>query len=297
MPSAQKPDWLRVRIPSGEGYARLHALIRSQRLHTVCDEARCPNVAECWGVHGTATIMLMGDVCTRACRFCAVTSGNPAPLDPGEPERVARSISAIGLRYAVLTSVCRDDLEDGGASHIAGTVSAIKRLSPGTVVEVLIPDFEGSRESLGTVIGSGPDVIGHNVETVERLTPKLRDRRASYRSSLEVLSWLHANGNGALVKSSLMLGLGETDEDIDAVLRDLRTAEVDILTIGQYLQPSKRHHPVVEYVHPDRFGSLRQKALSLGFSFVASGPLVRSSYHASEAFALSATRAKVRGRG
>jgi len=256
-------------------------------LHTVCEEAHCPNVHECWG-GGTATIMLMGSVCTRGCRFCAVTSGHPKGyLDPLEPWKVAQVISEWGLDYIVLTSVARDDLPDGGAEHFAKTIRAIKQKTPRTLVEVLIPDFRGDINALKTVVDAQPDVIDHNIETVERLTPRVRDRRASYRQSLAVLENVKKLDPTRYTKSSIMVGLGETDEEVLQTMRDLRAVGVDILTIGQYLRPSPRHIEVVEYVHPDKFAQWKEAGEALGFRYVASGPLVRSSYRAGEFFVKS----------
>lgn len=253
-------------------------------MHTVCEEAHCPNVHECWG-GGTATIMLMGSVCTRGCRFCAVTSGHPKGyLDPLEPWKVAQVVSEWGLDYIVLTSVARDDLPDGGAEHFAKTIRAIKQKTPRTLVEVLIPDFRGDINALKTVVEAQPEVIGHNIETVERLTPKVRDRRASYRQSLAVLENVKKLDPTRYTKSSIMVGLGETDEEILQTMRDLRAVGVDILTIGQYLRPSPRHLEVVEYVHPQKFAQWKEIGEALGFRYVASGPLVRSSYRAGEFF-------------
>lgn len=259
-------------------------------LHTVCEGARCPNVHECWG-SGTATVMLLGEVCTRNCRFCAVAKGRPEPPDPEEPEKVAQAVAAWGLDYVVLTSVSRDDLPDGGAAHFAKTVEALKRRKPGVLVELLIPDFQGKMESLKRVVEAGPDVVGHNLETVERLTPLVRDRRAGYRRSLEVLAEIKRLEPSIYTKSSIMLGLGETEEEVLQTMRDLREAGVDFLTLGQYLQPTLRHLEVQEYITPEKFDSYRQLGEELGFLAVASGPLVRSSYRAGELF-LKALRSR-----
>lgn len=280
----RKPEWLKIRPPAGEGYTYIKQTLRAHSLYTVCEEAHCPNIHECWG-GGTATIMLMGGVCTRGCRFCAVTSGHPQGwLDPLEPFKVAKVLKEWGLDYVVLTSVARDDLPDGGAAHFAQTVRLIKDESPQMLVEVLIPDFQGRRESLQTIVASGADVIGHNIETVERLTPKVRDRRASYRQSLSVLETIKALDPTRYTKSAIMVGLGETEEEVLQTMRDLRSVGVDILTIGQYLRPSKRHIEVYEYVHPRQFERYRKLGEELGFLYVASGPLVRSSYRAGEFF-------------
>jgi len=275
---------LKVRPPSGENYKRIKQTLRAHSLYTVCEEAHCPNIHECWS-GGTATIMLMGGVCTRGCRFCAVASGHPrGRLDPLEPWKVAKVLKEWGLDYVVLTSVARDDLPDGGAAHFAQTVRLIKEQSPEMLVEVLIPDFRGSVESLRTIVASGADVIGHNIETVERLTPKVRDRRASYRQSLYVLETIKALNPSCYTKSAIMVGLGETEEEVLRTMRDLRSVGVDILTIGQYLRPSPKHLEVQEYVHPRRFRRYRELGEELGFLYVASGPLVRSSYRAGEFF-------------
>jgi len=286
MPSSQtapKPEWLKVKAPGGENYAHLKQLLRGSKLHTVCEEASCPNVAECWG-GGTATVMLMGDTCTRGCKFCHVKSGNPRGLiDHEEPRKVAEAIAELGLTYVVLTSVDRDDLPDGGSNHFATTVENIKRLSPNTLVEVLIPDFRGNEDQIRRIAGCGADVLAHNVETVERLTPKVRDGRATYRQSLDVLRKLKEM-SGKYTKSSLMLGLSETAEEVSQAMDDLRAEKVDILTLGQYLRPSNWHLPVHEYVHPSTFKSFEELGLKKGFLFVPSGPLVRSSYKAGEKF-------------
>ena len=280
----RKPDWLRVRAPGGETHARLKRLVRQQRLHTVCEEARCPNIGECWS-SGTATIMLLGDLCTRACSFCAVKTGNPKGLvDAAEPRHVAESVAQMDLSYVVLTCVDRDDLADGGAGHFAGTIAAIRELSPATHVETLTGDFGGDRDSLAVLLSARPDVFAHNLETVERLTPTVRDRRAGYRRSLEVLSAAREREPRILTKSSLMVGLGEAEAELIKAMSDLRDCSVDLLTIGQYLRPSPRHLPVKEYLPPARFEHLRAAGLELGFLHVASGPLVRSSYRAGEDF-------------
>lgn len=278
-----KPDWLKIRPPGGEQFIQIKRTLRRHGLHTVCEEAHCPNVHECWG-GGTATLMLMGDVCTRGCRFCHVTSGHPGALDPLEPWKVAQVVGEWGLDYIVLTSVNRDDLPDGGAGHFAQTIRAIKERHPGIRIEVLIPDFQGDREALRQIVEARPDVIDHNVETVERLTPKVRDHRAKYRQSLSVLANVKALDPTRYTKSSIMLGLGEAEAELRQAMVDLRAVGVDILTLGQYLQPTKRHLNVVEYVHPERFAHYKKLAESLGFLYVAAGPLVRSSYRAGEFF-------------
>jgi lipoyl synthase len=278
----RKPVWLRVRPPSGENYTKVKQSLRSLALHTVCEEARCPNISECWET-GTATIMILGNICSRGCRFCAINSGKPAPIDADEPKRVAKAIKEWGLRYVVITSVCRDDLKDGGAEHIANTIKAIKALCPSIKVESLIPDFRGNEDSIKKVVESKPGVISHNIETVIRLTPKVRDARASYEQSLLVLKKIKNIDSAIYTKSSIMLGLGESEEEIIQTLKDLRSTGVDILTIGQYLQPNE-YLPVVEYITPEKFNRLRKIAELMGFVYVASGPLVRSSYRAGEFF-------------
>lgn len=277
-----KPDWLKVRAPGGERYAMIKQRVRELGLATVCEEARCPNMGECWG-GGTATFMLMGEVCTRGCRFCHVTTGRPQPLDPAEPRKVADVIAELGLDYIVLTSVDRDDLPDGGASHFAATVAHLKLRIPELLVEVLIPDFKGDVDALRVLVDSAPDVVAHNVETTEQLTPRVRDRRATYAQSLGVLYDAKALG-ARFTKSSIMVGLGESEADIHKTLRDLRAVDCDIVTFGQYLQPSARHLPVAEFVTLDQFARYQRAAEEMGFMYVASGPLVRSSYRAGELF-------------
>lgn len=290
--SIQKPEWLRVRPPSGETYVRVKNLLRESNLHTVCEEAKCPNSAECWG-GGTATIMILGDVCTRGCRFCAVKSGDPHGLvDLDEPQKVAGALANLDIKYAVLTSVDRDDLPDGGAGHYARTISAIKKKRPDVVVEALIPDFGGDEEALAKIVAERPAVIGHNIETVERLTPAARDRRSTYRRSLSVLRSIKRMDPEIYTKSSIMLGLGETDEEVLGAFDDLRAAGVDLLTIGQYLRPSAWHLPVSEYVPPEKFERFRVLAKARGFLYAASGPLVRSSYRAGEYFVNALTRSE-----
>jgi len=279
----RKPVWLRVRAPAGENYTKVKQSLRSLNLHTVCEEARCPNISECWGT-GTATIMIMGDICTRGCRFCAVNSGKPVLLDAGEPERVAKAIKEWRLRYVVITSVCRDDLEDGGAEHIAKTIKAIKLLCPTIIVESLIPDFRGDDGSIKKIVKSKPEVISHNIETVPRLTPKVRDARASYEQSLLVLKKIKDINSLIYTKSSIMLGLGESEEEVIQTIKDLRSVGVSILTIGQYLQPTPKHLPLIEFIAPEKFNWFREIAERMGFVYVASGPLVRSSYRAGEFF-------------
>jgi lipoic acid synthetase len=281
----RKPPWLRATLAGGAGYNTVRNIVKEHRLSTVCEEAKCPNIGECWSA-GTATIMLMGAVCTRACRFCAVDTGNPRGwLDPEEPENVARSVELMKLQYVVLTSVNRDDLADGGAAHYAAAVRAIKRRRPGTAVEALTPDFQGVLADVETVLDAGVDVFAQNVETVARLTHPVRDPRAGYAQTLSVLRHAKAHRPGALTKTSLMLGLGETDAEIEATMRDLRAAAVDLLTLGQYLRPTVHHLDVVRYVTPAEFDRYRTLALSLGFLECVSGPLVRSSYRAEQALA------------
>jgi lipoic acid synthetase len=282
-PSAPKPRWLKARAPSGSGYQNVRALVREHRLATVCEEAKCPNIGECWNA-GTATLMLMGAVCTRACRFCSVDTGNPHGwLDADEPENAARTVELMGLRYVVLTSVDRDDLPDGGAAHYAACVRAIKRRNPATAVEALTPDFQGVLADVATVVDSGIEVFAQNIETVRRLTHPVRDPRAGYEQTLAVLAHAKHHRPAVLTKSSLMLGLGESDGEIDETLADLRGAGVDIVTLGQYLRPTLNHLPVQRYVAPPEFDRYRERALAQGFLECVSGPLVRSSYRAEQA--------------
>ena len=273
-----------VRYPTGDNYEKIKHILRDHNLHTVCEEANCPNVAECWG-GGTATFMLMGDTCSRGCRFCMVKSGNPhGALDAFEPIKVAKTIADLGLRYVVITSVDRDDLPDGGAGHFAATIKAIKQYNPDVIAEVLIPDFQGKIDQVRMVVEAGPEVVAHNIETTEPLTPKVRDSRATYRQSLDVLKAIKELNPTIRSKSSIMLGLGEIESDLVRTMRDLRDMDVDILTLGQYLRPTKGHIPVSEYVSPDLFQHYRQVAEQLGFLYVAAGPFVRSSYRAGEFF-------------
>lgn len=279
-----KPEWLTVRPPGSQSHDDLKQLVRSLNLHTVCEEAHCPNIHECWG-GGTATLMLMGDVCSRACRFCMVTPGRPAGvLDEFEPEHVAFALSQMDLSYVVLTSVDRDDLPDGGAAHFAKTIKLIKERKPGMLLEVLIPDFQNDLDSLRLVISARPDVISHNIETTLSLTPSVRDPRANYWQSLSVLRNVKKLSRRTYSKSSIMLGLGETEEEVELAMVHLREAGVDFLTIGQYLRPSPRHLKVVEYVRPEVFARYKEMGEKKGFKYVASGPLVRSSYRAGEFF-------------
>ncbi len=279
----RKPHWLRAPMPAGSGFDAVKATVKEHRLATVCEEAKCPNIGECWNA-GTATLMLMGAVCTRACRFCAVDTGNPRGwLDPDEPANSARTVQLMKLKYVVLTSVNRDDLPDGGAAHFAACVREIKRLNPGTAVEALTPDFQGKLADVEVVVGSGLDVFAQNLETVRRLTHPVRDPRAGYEQTLAVLAHAKAFRPDVLTKTSLMLGLGETDEEIDEAMRDARAAGVDILTLGQYLRPTMNHLPVERWVTPEEFARYRERALELGFLECVSGPLVRSSYRAERA--------------
>jgi lipoyl synthase len=281
----RKPSWLRAPLAAGARFTAVKTIVREHRLSTVCEEAKCPNIGECWNA-GTATIMLMGAVCTRACRFCAVDTGNPRGwLDSEEPQSVARSVEWMGLKYVVLTSVDRDDLPDGGAAHYAAAIRAIKRHNPGTAVEALTPDFAGVLQDVRTVVDSGLDVFAQNVETVERLTHQVRDQRAGYRQTLDVLEHAKTHRPAVLTKTSLMLGLGETDGEILATMADLRAASVDILTLGQYLRPTPNHLNVERFVSPAQFAQYRDWALDRGFLECVSGPLVRSSYRAEQALA------------
>jgi lipoyl synthase len=275
---ARKPPWLKVRFPGGENYIRLKNIMREGRLHTVCEEAHCPNIGECWEA-GTATFMILGDTCTRACGFCAVKSGRPGALDRMEPVRVANAVREMGLRHAVVTSVNRDDEGDGGASIFAATIRWIRRLSPGTSVEVLIPDFVGNWEALGVVMAAQPEILNHNTETVPRLYRRVRPK-GRYERTLELLRRAKQLDPEAVTKSGLMVGLGETKHELLMVFADLVDNGVDVLTLGQYLRPSAKHLPLVRYYHPDEFAELREEALALGFRHVEAGPLVRSSYHA-----------------
>jgi len=284
-----KPDWLRIRAPSSSSslasFQKIKHVLRARGLVTVCEEAHCPNMAECWANESTATFMVMGDTCTRACKFCNVKTHYPGkPLDPDEPRKLAEAIAEIGLDYAVVTSVNRDDLKDQGAGHFAACIREIKRQHPDCLVEVLIPDFRGSRECVQQIIDAKPDVIAHNIETTRVLTPNVRDPRAKYDQSLAVLKAIKGMDPRIFTKSSIMVGLGETDEDVMQTMNDLRAVGVSIFTIGQYLRPSDRHLPVVEYVHPSVFEKYKHIGEELGFAFVAAGPFVRSSYRAGELF-------------
>lgn len=279
-----KPDWLKVKLPSGESYKRIKELSDNLGLHTVCEEAHCPNIGECWG-GGTATFMLLGDVCTRGCRFCAVTSGNPKQVvDEFEPQKIGYALKQMNLNYIVLTSVDRDDLGDGGAAHFAKTIVETRKNCPDVLIEVLTSDFQGDLVAVRKVVEAHPDVFAHNIETVERLQTVARDRRANYAQSLKVLEAVKEMDDSIYTKSSIMLGLGERDEEIIQSMKDLRSIDVNILAIGQYLRPSSWHLAVEEYVPPSKFERFRRIGESLGFKFVASGPLVRTSYRAGEFF-------------
>ncbi len=273
----RKPHWLKVKLPSGENFRKVRNIVTINRLHTICTSGSCPNMGECW-VAGTATFMILGNICTRSCKFCNVATGRPLPPDPEEPRKVAESIRKMGVKHAVITSVDRDDLKDGGASHWVETIRQIRALNPGITMETLIPDFKGETRLLDMILEAAPEVISHNVETVRRLTPKVRIQ-AKYDRSLFVLEYLKING-ARRTKSGIMLGLGETFDEVVETLEDLRKINVDVVTIGQYLQPKKELLPVQEYVHPDTFKRLEEIGLKMGFRYVESGPLVRSSYHA-----------------
>jgi lipoyl synthase len=277
-PPARKPEWLKVRAPGGPNYIRLKALMRAENLHTVCEEAHCPNIGECWE-EATATFMILGDVCTRHCGYCAVTHGRPTWEDREEPERVGRTVGALGLEHVVITSVNRDDLADGGAAHFAATIWAVRRWAPGCRVEVLIPDFQGSATALATVVDARPDVLNHNTETVPRLY-KVARHGGRYERSLELFRRARAAVPDLLTKSGIIVGLGETRDELLATMEDLRRVDVRILTLGQYLRPSPRHLEIARYYHPDEFAELAARGRALGFAHVEAGPLVRSSYHA-----------------
>lgn len=282
-----KPEWLKVKAPIGENYTRIKEMLGDLKLATVCQEAKCPNMGECWS-GGTATFMLMGDTCTRGCKFCHVKTGNAKlglpPVDPFEPEKVAHSISQMKLKYVVITSVDRDDMPDQGSDHFARTVTTVKKLDPDLIVEILTPDFRGDEALVNHLAASRPHVFAHNVETVERLTPKVRDPRAKYRQSLRVLETVKEFDSKIYTKTSIMLGLGETEDEVIQTLKDLRAVGCDVVTFGQYLQPTEKHLKVIEYVSPEKFQWWQKTAESMGFLYVASGPLVRSSYRAGEFF-------------
>ena len=272
----KKPSWLKVKLPTGESYKKVRNLVSEHNLHTICESGNCPNMGECWGA-GTATFMILGNICTRSCDFCAVSTGKPEEVDVFEPARVANSVKLMNVKHAVLTSVDRDDLQDGGADIWVRTVKAIRRKSPETTLETLIPDFAGKWENLQKIIDVAPEIVSHNIETVRRLTKKIRIQ-AKYNRSLELL--LRLKKGGMKTKSGLMLGLGETDEEVLETMQDLRTVEVDVLTLGQYLQPTPKHAPVKDFITPEKFEEYKKIGLDMGYKFVESGPLVRSSYHA-----------------
>ena len=274
-----KPEWLKIKLHDGEGFAEVAHIVERHGLHTICSSGKCPNKAECWS-RKTATFMILGDICTRGCKFCATPTGKPLPIEHNEPERVAESIRLMGLRHAVITSVDRDDLADAGADHWRRVVEAIKTINPNTTVEVLLPDFDGKRELIELALQAKPHIVGHNLETVERITPLVRSR-AKYRTSLEALRIM--SESGIPTKSGIMLGLGETHEEVLQALRDLRQEGVEIVTLGQYLRPTAKHYPVDRYVTPEEFDTLKEEALAMGFKYVASAPLVRSSYLADRA--------------
>ena len=277
----RKPPWLKVRAPGGPNYLRVQGLMRAQGLHTICEEAHCPNIGECWE-QGTATFLILGDICTRGCRFCAVTKGRPAPLDPEEPSRLAAAIARLNLRHAVITSVNRDDLEDKGAGAFAAVIREARARCPRTTIEVLIPDLRGALDGLDTILAAGPDILNHNMETVRRLYGRVRPG-ADYDHSLELLRRARARGRDGLVtKAGLMVGVGETHDELAQVMADLRAVECEVLTIGQYLRPSAWHLPIARYYTPAEFADLKRIGLNLGFRHVESGPLVRSSYHAAD---------------
>tara|TARA_B100001027_G_C16261935_1_gene329927 strand:+ start:977 stop:1840 length:864 start_codon:yes stop_codon:yes gene_type:complete len=272
----KKPSWLKVKLPTGESYKKVRNLVSEHKLHTICESGNCPNMGECWGA-GTATFMILGNVCTRSCDFCAVSTGKPEEVDVFEPARVANSVKLMKVKHAVITSVDRDDLQDGGADMWVKTVSAIRRKSPDTTLETLIPDFAGKWENLQRIIEVAPEIVSHNIETVRRLTKKIRIQ-AKYNRSLELL--LRLKKGGMKTKSGLMLGLGETDQEVIETMQDLRSVKVDILTLGQYLQPTPKHAEVKDFITPEKFDEYQKLGLEMGFRFVESGPLVRSSYHA-----------------
>lgn len=285
----KKPDWLKVKLPSHGNFFYVSHLLKDKKLNTICQSARCPNISECWA-HKTATFLILGDTCTRNCFFCAVKKGVPSPLSESESEKVAEAVAAMGLRYAVITSVTRDDLPDGGAALFAKTMAVVKKRMPGIKLEVLIPDFQGSREALKTVIAAGPDILNHNIEVPETIYPKINRPMENYRRSLRVLE--HAKELGATTKSGIMVGLGEMREDILKTFSDLRAASCDLLTIGQYLQPTKDNAPIQKYYTPKEFEELKKTALEWGFTEVESGPLVRSSYRADRMYASLKTKVK-----
>lgn len=274
-PRVKKPDWLRVKLPIGESYKHVRSLVDTHKLHTICESGNCPNMGECWGA-GTATFMILGNICTRSCGFCAVATGRPDPVDWDEPQRVAEAIHLMKVKHAVITSVDRDEIQDGGSVIWFNTIKAVKALNPQTTLETLIPDFKGQTENIQRIIDAAPEVVSHNVETVERLSRQVRIQ-AKYRRSLEVLKILKQGG--MRTKTGIMLGLGETKEEVTETLKDLSGVNVDVITLGQYLQPTAKHLPVHRFVHPDEFAEFREIGYQLGFDYVESGPLVRSSYH------------------
>jgi lipoic acid synthetase len=274
-PKPKKPDWLRVKLPIGEGYKSVRNLVDSHKLHTICESGNCPNMGECWGA-GTATFMILGNVCTRSCGFCAVSTGRPEEVDWDEPQRVAEAIFLMRVKHAVITSVDRDERKDGGSVIWYNTIKAVRALSPGTTLETLIPDFKGERENIRRIIDAAPEVVSHNIETVERMTRQVRIQ-AKYWRSMDVLKIL--KDGGMRTKSGIMLGLGESFDEVVQTMQDLRDNQVDVITLGQYLQPTKKHLPVIRFVHPDEFRELERIGYGMGFDYVESGPLVRSSYH------------------
>jgi lipoic acid synthetase len=280
---SKRPDWLKVRIPGGDDYMEVRRILRSHNLNTICEDAMCPNIAECWGKHRTATFMILGDICTRACAFCAVTSGRPTEYDLMEPVRVAAAIADLKLRHAVITSVDRDDLKDGGAFVFAETVREIRAKDSEVKIELLTPDFQGSLESVRTIMAAGPDIFSHNIETVSRLYPDIRFK-SDYTRSFALLKSAKAMSSTVFTKTGIMLGLGESSDEILEVMRDAAEAGIDIFTMGQYLRPSMKHAAIQKYYHPDEFSQLREAGLKLGIRWVFSGPLVRSSYHAEDVF-------------
>lgn len=274
----RKPEWLRVKLPTGENYLKVRNLVDQHKLHTICESGNCPNMGECWGA-GTATFMILGNICTRSCGFCAVATGRPLAADTREPERVAESVKLMGVKHCVITSVDRDDLKDGGSEIWAETIRAVRRVSPGTTLETLIPDFKGEMHNVQRIVDVMPEIVSHNMETVRRLTKQVRIQ-AKYDRSLAVLKYLH--DGGCRTKSGIMVGLGETDEEVFETMHDLKNVGVEIMTIGQYLQPTKKHIPVKEFVHPEKFALYKRIGLEIGLRYVESGPLVRSSYHAEQ---------------
>lgn len=293
MTSRNFPEWIRRNWPSGQAHEEMKGLLDGLGLHTVCQSAHCPNQGECWG-RRTATFMVLGNVCTRHCRFCAVNAGHPAPPDPFEPEHVAEAVHRLGLRHVVITTVTRDDLPDGGADHIALVLASVKAQNPGTTIEVLVQDFGGDAKAITRVLSAAPDVFGHNIETVERLHPILRDRRFSYRGSLETLGIAAENAGAIFIKSALMLGCGETEAEVASALADLLQAGCTVVSLGQYLQPTPKHFPVAEYLEPVRFKFYERMAYDMGFEFAVAGPFVRSSYRSEELLQAGVSRGRER---